>query len=75
VTFSCWECCTVHFKKVQNVPLNVEPATTDAGMAASELPGNELVTTQNTAVACWQVGSESRGTPGTNSLTLRVDSH
>jgi hypothetical protein len=28
---------------------SVEPATT----AARKLPGNELVTTQNIAVACW----------------------
>jgi hypothetical protein len=34
-----------HFE-VQDVPLNVEPITT-----ASQLPGNELVTMQNIAVA------------------------
>lgn len=30
--------------------------------AASKLPINRLVTKQNTAVACWQLGPELRGT-------------
>jgi hypothetical protein len=37
---------------IQNVPVNVNPPRQDAEAAANELPGNELVTTQNIAVVC-----------------------
>lgn len=39
---------------IQGVSLNVGPAAA----AGSELPRSELVTTQNIAVACQQVGSK-----------------